>query len=724
MASPKIQIKRGTTTPLVSDFSPGELALNYSANTVYAQSGALTAATALATSSTFSIGIPSTQTYLGVSGFAATMTSSVTNNAVAVGDILKGTNGSPGGAFPATTQCIVISVDTTTQVTFWSSSTPTVGAVTAVTKTSPLKWVGAEIENTLTSTTFNKLTTQAGIATYIGNNSLALGGGTLMGTLNLSNTTNTTPGELRLLEATSNGSNYAYIKVPAALTTNVGIILPGAAPTANGQVLTSSDTSGTLTWTTPAAAPTITPTINTSTSTALPIVFVDPAGTGLNKNTSLNFIPTTGVLTSTALSATDGTNTTTLNGTSLGVAVSTTFSLINTTATTVNFAGAATSLSIGAATGTTTVNNNTVITGNLTTTGNTVHNGNFTVYGTQTYLNTTVMTVTDKNIELGSATATSGGAATANFTFALITFSTQGTVARIGSSDSFGRITFPNTTSIPTGVRPGTTLNSGNSTPATAGYLGGGTITVTSITPTEIYYTAGSGVPVAGATSSLGVVNDYISSTITLSSGSTANMMVGSAVTATLSSGSLSTATGGCSVGSILSGNTFTIVNRGAISGSLTASSIATGASSDVTADGGGFTIKGTTDKTFTWVSAPVTGWPSGRFSMNQPLEVVQTPSGTALSANNSCLRLKTDATLDTDGTVTAGSGQAIDTMIEFNNITTATVAGTGTTTTSTAWFGVDKNNRLKFQTTRNANVFSVDYQGNVEDCTIDCGGY
>ena len=47
------------------------------------------------------------------------------------------------------------------------------------------------------------------------------------------------------------------------------------------------------------------------------------------------------------------------------------FDLINTTATTVNFAKAATTLSIGASTGTTTVNNNLTITGNLTVSGTT-----------------------------------------------------------------------------------------------------------------------------------------------------------------------------------------------------------------------------------------------------------------------------------------------------------------------------------------------------------------
>ena len=68
------------------------------------------------------------------------------------------------------------------------------------------------------------------------------------------------------------------------------------------------------------------------------------------------------------------------------------FDLLNTTATTVNFAGAGTTVSIGASTGTTTINNNVTVTGNLT------------VNGTTTTLNATTITVDDINIELGSVT--------------------------------------------------------------------------------------------------------------------------------------------------------------------------------------------------------------------------------------------------------------------------------------------------------------------------------
>lgn len=74
---------------------------------------------------------------------------------------------------------------------------------------------------------------------------------------------------------------------------------------------------------------------------------------------------------------------------------STTFALINTTATTVNFAGAATALSIGAGTGTTTVNNNLTVAGNLV------------VNGTTTTINSTTQTLDDPVFTLGGDTAPS-----------------------------------------------------------------------------------------------------------------------------------------------------------------------------------------------------------------------------------------------------------------------------------------------------------------------------
>ena len=82
---------------------------------------------------------------------------------------------------------------------------------------------------------------------------------------------------------------------------------------------------------------------------------------------------------------------------------STSFNVFNTTATTINAFGAATAISLGASTGTTTVNNNLTVTGNLV------------VNGTTTTINSTTLTVDDIVVELGDVatptdtTANGGG---------------------------------------------------------------------------------------------------------------------------------------------------------------------------------------------------------------------------------------------------------------------------------------------------------------------------
>jgi hypothetical protein len=88
---------------------------------------------------------------------------------------------------------------------------------------------------------------------------------------------------------------------------------------------------------------------------------------------------------------------------------STTFSLINTNATTVNFAGAATTLNIGASTATINLGGG--------TTGATVNiKGDLVVDGTTTTINSTTLSIDDKNIVLGADntldTAADGGGIT------------------------------------------------------------------------------------------------------------------------------------------------------------------------------------------------------------------------------------------------------------------------------------------------------------------------
>jgi hypothetical protein len=85
------------------------------------------------------------------------------------------------------------------------------------------------------------------------------------------------------------------------------------------------------------------------------------------------------------------------NGTSTAITTTgTTAAVFNTTATTVNAFGAATTLNLGAATGTTTVGNNLTVTGDLF------------VNGTTTQINTTDLLVEDKFIVLASGSAATG----------------------------------------------------------------------------------------------------------------------------------------------------------------------------------------------------------------------------------------------------------------------------------------------------------------------------
>ena len=91
------------------------------------------------------------------------------------------------------------------------------------------------------------------------------------------------------------------------------------------------------------------------------------------------------------------------NGSSL-TSAGATYNLVNTTATNINFGNAGTSISIGASSGTTTINNGLSVTGS-TTLGPTTITGNLTVTGTQFISNSTNTALNDPIIELDKPTA-------------------------------------------------------------------------------------------------------------------------------------------------------------------------------------------------------------------------------------------------------------------------------------------------------------------------------
>lgn len=211
----------------------------------------------------------------------------------------------------------------------------------------------------------------------------------------------TTAGQLKIGTGTTSWSNLDYLISDASLGTSLGdyielvekgstngvaeldsdrnLLIPNASIIFEGS--TENDFETTLTVTDPTADRTIT--------------FKDESGTvafTADVTTHTNLTEAHG-----ATGAVVGTtNTQTLTNKTLTSPVvnteittaSTSFNLLNTVATTINFGGAADVISLGSATSTVTVNKHLVVTGDLT------------VNGTTTTINSTTLSVDDKNIVL------------------------------------------------------------------------------------------------------------------------------------------------------------------------------------------------------------------------------------------------------------------------------------------------------------------------------------
>lgn len=203
------------------------------------------------------------------------------------------------------------------------SSLSSVGVVTSGTWSSNL---GAVSGSALTNLTAANLTgtipsaVLANSSAYIGSTAVAL---------------NRAAGALVLSDVSISGA-------AGALTTATGavVVSSATAPTA-GQVLTAINGTSAA-WSSPGTTADL--------SNATGVLSVTHGGTGVTSSTgTVKAVLSTSPTLSTSV-LTD----------------STSFDLINTTATTVNFAGAATTLNLGAATGTTTINNDLQVEGNIT----------------------------------------------------------------------------------------------------------------------------------------------------------------------------------------------------------------------------------------------------------------------------------------------------------------------------------------------------------------------
>ncbi len=192
---------------------------------------------------------------------------------------------------------------------------------------------------------------------------------------------------------------------------------------------------------------------------------------------------------------------------------STSFNLLNTTATTVNFAGAATTVSIGGSTGTTTVNNSLTVIGNLK------------INGTTETFNSVTYTVKDPIITLGGDTDGAAPSSDDSKDRGIAFQWHNGTSAKIGFigwDRSTQKITFIPDATITDEVVSGTAgVFDLSQTPASAlsnGTTGSGTIALSTspsfTTPTLGVFSGSSGSTIAGA-SSAGTIHARIANNST-----------------------------------------------------------------------------------------------------------------------------------------------------------------------------------------------------------------
>ena len=193
-------------------------------------------------------------------------------------------------------------------------------------------------------------------------------------------------------DVTFNSSSATNLTLPAS--GNVAVHqdkLNVFAPTTSAElaaVITDETGTGSLVFGT---SPQITTSVTTNSSTFNLIntnaTNINFAGAATTLNIGANEAGTTNIRTA----ATNLTGDLQVGGGDITV-TETTLNLANTNATTINFAGAATTLNIGAGTGTTNINNDLVVDGDLT------------VNGTSTVINSTITTLDDPIITLGGDT--------------------------------------------------------------------------------------------------------------------------------------------------------------------------------------------------------------------------------------------------------------------------------------------------------------------------------
>lgn len=296
-----------------------------------------------------------------------------------------------------------------------NTSTPKIFIKTADDSSTTPVWVGATIEASPGDwTSAVKLATQSAINTTF----MPKSGGAFTGDVTLN-----AQSDLRF--ADSDSSNWVAFQAPGSITGNVTWTLP--ATDGGSGTLLSTNGSGTLSWVSASSATTVTTTTdNTNTTRYLVLstsaqsgatLYVDDTTTALAYNPSTAELTVAGdvnvnggdLKTSSATASVFDTNATTLtvgaaattftigyNSTAASTTNISTGVVANATTKTINIGtggdtGSTTNINLGSANGgTVTVNKDLVVSGNLT------------INGTTTTVNSTTLSIDDKNIVLGA----------------------------------------------------------------------------------------------------------------------------------------------------------------------------------------------------------------------------------------------------------------------------------------------------------------------------------
>jgi len=486
--------------------------------------------------------------------------------------------------------------------------------------------------------------------------------------------TTTVGGKLTLAEGTTNGSNKVTLKAADSLSADISFTLPASDGTANQVLVTNG--SGVLSFASPAASSfTLAGDSGTDTfNTGETLTFV--GGTGIastvtNNTVTFDIDSTVATLTGTQTLTnktltlpTIGTTGAAFNGSTSGAITVVATAIAGTNTLTLP---AATDTLVGRAT-TDTLTNKTLTSPTLTT----------PVLGTPssgTLTNCTGLPVSSGISGLGTNVATA---------LAVAVGSAGAFVTNGGALGTPSSATLTNATGLPisTGVSG---LGSGAATflatPSSANLAAmltdetGSGANVFGTAPTFTTSIDG-GATFAAFASSTALTIGYSSTAASTTNISTGAVATGTTKTLNLATGGAAGSTTNVNIGSS-NGGTTTVNNDLTVSGNLTVNGTTTtvnsttisvddknlelgsvGTPTDTTADGGGITLKGATDKTFNWINA-TTSWTSS--------ENLELASGKAFRINGSSVLNAT----------TLGSGVTASSLTSVGTIATGVWQGT-----------------------------------------------